>query len=339
MDFRRSFLVANSPPISQTPHREQQLSEVIGLLADGDYHSGQKIADKLGVSRAYVWKLVQQLQEYGLELESVSGKGYIWQSASILICDEKLALALSALNLSHDYYVITDSTNQRLKESFQNNHIVIAEYQTSGRGRRGRNWQSPIATNLYFSYGWKTDLPVQQLGGLSLVVGISLVEALEKMGFDNLELKWPNDIRYQQKKLAGILVELTGDADGGIEVIIGVGLNVNMQAEQTAIEQEWTSLAVLNGKPILRQGILLFMMQQLQSNLNKFEECGFSSFQKIWNEYDEVINSPVTIHQAKDDIHGLAKGVDLSGALLLEIEGKTQSIFAGDVSLRPVIKS
>ncbi|NVJ64904.1 MAG: bifunctional biotin--[acetyl-CoA-carboxylase] ligase/biotin operon repressor BirA [Gammaproteobacteria bacterium] len=324
---------------SQTAHKEQQLAQVIRLLGDGDYHSGQKIADELGVSRAYVWKLIQQLQDYGLELESVSGKGYVWQSPSALINEESLRQTLAGFGLSLQLHLTTDSTNQRLKENFRDKCLVTAEYQTAGRGRRGRNWQSPLATNLYFSYGWKTELPVQQLGGLSLLVGISIVQALETLGFSGLKLKWPNDIRYQQKKLAGILVELTGDADGDLEVIIGVGLNVNMQTEQGSIEQDWISLAQIQQHPLEREQLLAAIMQSLVGNLSLFEANGFQFFAKAWNQYDEVINTQVTIHQAKDDIDGIAKGVDLSGALVLDVDGELQSIFAGDVSLRARVKS
>lgn len=321
---------------SKTEHKESQLSQLIELLQDGECHSGQKLADELSVSRAYVWKLIQQLQEYGLELESVSGKGYRWLSASPLLNDDKLGLALSALGISYDYSLISESTNEELKNKFSDNHLVIAEYQEAGRGRRGRNWQSPMATNLYFSYGWKTELPVQQLGGLSLVVGISIVEALERVGFDGLKLKWPNDVRVQQKKLAGILIELNGDASGDLEVVIGVGLNVNMQNEQSEIDQDWTSLANLNGKPVLRQNVLLFLLQQLQNNLKKFEGKGFSSFQKTWNRYDEALNKSIMIKRPNDHIETIARGVDDNGALLVETEEGIESIYVGEVSLRLV---
>lgn len=319
---------------SKTEHKESQLSQLIELLQDGECHSGQKLADRLSVSRAYVWKLIQQLQDYGLELESVSGKGYLWLSASSLLNDDKFKSALSALGISYDYSLISQSTNEELKNNFCDKHLVAAEYQEAGRGRRGRNWQSPMATNLYFSYGWKTELPVQQLGGLSLVVGISMVEALEPMGFDDLKLKWPNDVRFAQKKLAGILIELNGDASGDLEVIIGVGLNVNMQNQKSEIDQDWTSLAILNGKPIARQNVLLLILEKLQSNLKRFEQNGFISFQDAWNCYDETLNKEVTIIRAQDDLHGVAKGVDDTGALLLEADGELQTVYAGEVSLR-----
>ncbi len=319
---------------NQSEHKEQQLKQVITLLSDGEYHSGQKIADELSVSRAYIWKLIQQLQAYGLELESVSGKGYIWQGPSSLLNDDRFLLALKALDVNYKYFLATDSTNQKLKENFKDKALVVAEYQTFGRGRRGRNWSSPMATNLYFSYGWKTELPVQQMGGLSLIVGISIVEALERIGFKNLQLKWPNDVRVQQKKLAGVLVELNGDASGDLEVVIGIGLNINMQTEQRAIEQDWTSLSKLNGKPIERQGVLLTILQQLQINLEKFEQLGFAFFQEIWNRYDESFAQVVEIIRGKDSIKGIAKGVDQVGALLLERNGVLETVYAGEVSLR-----
>ncbi|WP_251358979.1 bifunctional biotin--[acetyl-CoA-carboxylase] ligase/biotin operon repressor BirA [Kangiella sp. TOML190] len=321
-------------PISQTPHKEQQLRQLIELLVDGDFHSGQTIADELGVSRAYVWKLIQQLQEYGLGLESVSGKGYCWNDPSALFDKNSLDRQLAELSITQDYYLLTDSTNQRLKQSFKDQHLVLAEFQTSGRGRRGRSWQSPLAANLYFSYGWRCELPVQQLGGLSLVVGIAMVEALQALGWSGLKLKWPNDIRHRHKKLAGILVELTGDAAGGLEVIIGAGLNVNMLAEQSAISQDWTSLAQLRGELVARESLLLAIMRQLQQHLMDFEQKGFAAFIDNWNQYDETLGSLVELSQGKRSIEGIARGVDAFGALLLEVDGKLESHYAGEVSLR-----
>lgn len=319
---------------SNSEHKEQQLAQMLTLLADGNYHSGQKIADNVDVSRAYIWKLMQQLQEYGLDIETVAGRGYIWRSPSTLLNDENFSLALSALNISYDYHLVVDSTNQYLKDNFKDKHLVVAEFQTAGRGRRGRAWQSPMATNLYFSYGWKTSLPVQQLGGLSLVIGVSIAETLEKIGFDDLQLKWPNDVRVNQKKLAGVLIELSGDASGDLDVVIGVGLNVNMQSEQSDIGQDWTSLACLRGKPILRQGILLSLLQQLQFNLATFEEKGFNAFQKIWNCYDETVDRSVVIKKPNEELAATARGVDDNGALLIETESGVDSIYVGELSLR-----
>lgn len=321
-------------------HKEQQLRQVLELLSDGDFHSGQAIAEHLDVSRAYIWKLVQQLQEMGLAIESVTRKGYRLQQTLQLIDAEVLNEKLS--NLHCELLLTTDSTNQQLKhENFVANKVVIAEYQSAGRGRRGRQWLSPLASNLYWSYGWQTSLPVQQLGGLSLVVGLAIVDGLEQLGFTDIDLKWPNDIRYQGKKLGGILVELSGDAAGGLQVIIGVGLNVHMTVDTGKnIDQAWISLEqigksqAVNPKTVNRTQVLVHCLQSLQTHLQKFSTQGFAGFADKWKQYDESFGQLVEIHQADEILNGIGAGVDHSGAFLLKKNDQLLPIYAGEVSLR-----
>ncbi|GAA0202220.1 bifunctional biotin--[acetyl-CoA-carboxylase] ligase/biotin operon repressor BirA [Kangiella japonica] len=317
----------------QSQHKEQQLTDIMQLLSEGGFYSGQAIADKLGVSRAYVWKLIQQLQDLGLGIESVTGKGYRLEHQVELLDKALLEKALGEFSL--DLRLITNSTNEKLKgEGFAHNKLVVAEYQSAGRGRRGRQWVSPLASNLYWSLGWKTQLPVQQLGGLSLIVGLAIVKALNELNITGVELKWPNDIRYQGRKLGGILVELSGDMVGGLQVIIGVGLNVHMASNAAeAIEQEWINLQELE-PTISRQQVLITVMQCLQSYLAHFSECGFESFLPEWQNYDECYNKKVAILQGEDVINGIGAGVDANGAFLLQTGKGIKPIYAGEVSLR-----
>ena len=313
--------------------KEQQLIEIIRVLSKGGFYSGQAIADTLDVSRAYVWKLIQQLQELGLGIESVTGRGYCLQFPVELLDEEHLKQSLSLNEL--ELRLITDSTNEALKgECFAHNKLVVAEYQSAGRGRRGRQWVSPIASNLYWSLGWKTQLPVQQLGGLSLVVGLAIVNALKQLGVKDVEVKWPNDIRYQGRKLGGILVELSGDMVGGLNVIIGVGLNVHMASVAAdSIDQGWINLQEL--KPdISRQAVLIIVIKQLQSHLKQFSSEGFESFQADWRQVDECFNKKVSILQGDDVINGVGAGVDTNGAFLLQTGKGIKPVYAGEVSLR-----
>ncbi|AKE52886.1 bifunctional biotin--[acetyl-CoA-carboxylase] ligase/biotin operon repressor BirA [Kangiella geojedonensis] len=313
--------------------KEQQLIEIIRVLSKGGFYSGQAIADTLDVSRAYVWKLIQQLQELGLGIESVTGRGYCLQFPVELLDEERLKQSLSLNEL--EVRLITDSTNEALKsEGFAHNKLVVAEYQSAGRGRRGRQWVSPIASNLYLSLGWKTQLPVQQLGGLSLVVGLAIVNALKQLGVKDVEVKWPNDIRYQGRKLGGILVELSGDMVGGLNVIIGVGLNVHMASVAAdSIDQDWINLQEL--KPdISRQAVLINVIKQLQSHLEQFSSEGFESFQADWRQVDECFNKKVSILQGDDVINGVGAGVDTNGAFLLQTGKGIKPVYAGEVSLR-----
>lgn len=328
------------PTDTPSQHKVEQLKSIIELLSDGGWHTGPGLAQRLKVSRAYVWKLIQQLQEYGLALESISGKGYRLKQHLNLLQQGEINQQLSEDKVDAQVFMLADSTNQLLKdEGFCHKRLIIAEYQSAGRGRRGRNWVSPIAANLYWSLGWQTQMPVQKLGGLSLVVGLSLVSALEQLGYKDLALKWPNDLRYQGKKLAGILVELSGDASGDLNVIIGVGLNVQMdQSTAQEIEQAWMSLSELADEQGLngpnRQQVLIGCVKHLNSNLALFEEFGFEHFLSKWQEYDESFDQQVSILQANSKLQGLGAGVDSSGAFLLQTDSQLETIYAGEVSLR-----
>jgi BirA family biotin operon repressor/biotin-[acetyl-CoA-carboxylase] ligase len=321
------------PPKEQTHHKEQQLVEIISFLSQGGFFSGQAIANKLGVTRAYVWKLIQQLQDLGLGIHSVTGKGYCLEHQVELLDGAKLQQVLT--NQDVDLRLITESTNEALKgEGFKHNKLVIAEYQSSGRGRRGRQWISPIASNLYWSLGWKTQLPVQQLGGLSLVVGLAIVKSLQELGIVGVELKWPNDIRYQGRKLGGILVELSGDMVGGLQVIIGVGMNIHMATSAAeTIEQEWINLQELKSD-ISRQQVLTTIIQYLESYLEQFASHGFESFLPQWQLVDECYNKKVAILQGDEVINGSGAGVDANGAFLLQTGKGIKPVYAGEVSLR-----
>lgn len=324
--------------LNMTEHRDQQLRQVITLLRDGEFHSGQKLAEELSVSRAYVWKLMQQLEELGLEFESVTRKGYRLLQPLELLNAKSLLQTMADHGLSDwqcELLLLTDSTNEQLKgEGFRHKKILAAEYQSAGRGRRGRQWVSPLASNLYWSAGWQTQMPVQQLGGLSLVVGLAMIKALEGLGIKKVKLKWPNDLRYQGRKLGGILIELSGDVAGALQVVIGIGLNMQMGTSAAkAIEQEWVNLSEL-APGVSRQQVLAAIIVELSKSLEQFEEKGFTAFQEAWREVDECFGQKVSILQSKKELKGIGAGVDATGALLLQTGKGVVPIYAGEVSLR-----
>lgn len=321
-----------------TEHRDQQLRQLISLLQDGEFHSGQKLADELSVSRAYIWKLMQQLEELGLEFESVTRKGYRLLKPLQLLNPAQLLQSMINNGMSDwqcEVLLLTDSTNQQLKGSgFCHKKLLAAEYQSAGRGRRGRQWVSPLASNLYWSVGWQTQMPVQQLGGLSLIVGLAIIKALNKLGVKGVQLKWPNDIRYQGRKLGGILIELSGDMAGALQVVIGVGLNMQMGTSVAqSIEQEWMNLHEL-APEVSRQQVLAEMIIELNQALETFEQKGFESFQADWKAVDECFGQKVSILQQNQELKGIGAGVDATGALLLQTGKGIVPIYAGEVSLR-----
>ncbi len=218
---------------------------LIKLLADGQFHSGEALGESLGISRSAISKHIKVLQLWGLDLFRIQGKGYcISTSIELLDCDKILSqVKCPQLEL----IPIIDSTNQYLLDRFgllPKGAVCLAEYQQAGRGRRGRQWLSPFGSNLYLSMYWRLDAGMAAAMGLSLVVGVAIAETLQSLGADEVRVKWPNDLYYRDKKLAGILVEMTGQAGDAAHLVIGMGLNINMPVtEGSDIGQAWNNLS------------------------------------------------------------------------------------------------
>lgn len=235
---------------------------------------------------------------------------------------------------------ITDSTNLQLMQMLYNNTslvngaVVVAEAQTAGRGRRGRSWYSPFGTNLYFSYYWKLEQGVHAAMGLSLVVGCALCSLLRREYQVAAQVKWPNDIYFDGRKLAGILVELAGQADAACNVIIGIGLNIDLpENAMQYINQPYTDLTKASGQVIDRNQLIVQLQKELTLVLSSFELRGFKPFQQTFNRYDFFSNRQVTLNGATNAA-GICLGVNENGAILLEIDGEMQAFYGGELSLR-----
>ncbi|MCP4323084.1 MAG: bifunctional biotin--[acetyl-CoA-carboxylase] ligase/biotin operon repressor BirA [Psychromonas sp.] len=314
----------------------EQGNKLLNLLADGEFHSGEKIGELLGVSRTSVNNYIKALQEIGLDIYKVPGRGY--QSANpIELLDEKQIRSLSNNPLVKVEQIL-DSTNQWLLDkipNLNNGQTCIAEYQLAGRGRRGRTWVSPFASHLYFSYYWRFDAGIDKLSGLSLLVGIATVNALEKIGIQGVSLKWPNDIYYQGKKLAGILIELNAQANEACHTVIGIGINVCMPPEQAKlIDQPWVDLNSLTNEKVDRNLLSATLISELNLLLPEYELKGLQPYLKRWFDLDCFLNKPVNVLLADQNKPGICRGIDESGALLLERDGKIESYIGGEVSLR-----
>ncbi len=230
-------------------------AKLLLLLANGEFHSGQDLADAMGVSRTAVWKQVNRLvADTGLAIESVRGKGYrIAGGIDLLDADQvKAALDARARALLTRLEILdsVDSTNAEVMRGaghgYTSGVVCSAEQQTAGRGRRGRQWVSPYASNLYLSLLWEFSQGAAALEGLSLAVGVAVARALRACAVPSVQLKWPNDVLYEGAKLGGILLEMTGDTAGNCQVVIGVGLNVAMPAAAAgAIDQAWTDIKTI----------------------------------------------------------------------------------------------
>lgn len=242
----------------------------------------------------------------------------------------------------------TPSTNAlllQLPAEQRHAHVVLADHQTAGKGRRGRSWQSPPGSNIYLSLGWNFAKEPFDLSCLPLAIGVAAVRGLQQVGVSGLGLKWPNDIQADRKKLGGILLESKPLVGGGVSVVVGVGINVSMSPQSLAaqsIDQPWTTVsAVLGNSPDvgLRDRIAGIVLDQLLGCVVAYTETGFQSFADHWLQLDVIKNRPVTVKLAGKAIHGQARGIDQQGNLLVAEHSAGDHIqlhrfSSGEVSVR-----
>lgn len=311
--------------------------KLVDILSDGDFHSGEQLGETLGMSRAAINKHIQTLKSWGLDVYTVTGKGYSL-SAPIQLLDEQAILSqVTQGNVS--VIPVIDSTNQYLLErmhEMESGAACIAEYQQAGRGRRGRQWFSPFGANLYMSMYWRLEQGPAAAMGLSLVIGIIMAETLRSLGADDVRVKWPNDIYLNDRKLAGILVELTGKTGDAAQIVIGAGINLAMRtADASQINQGWINLQEA-GVTVNRNDLAARLINSLREALPLFEQEGLTPFVARWAALDNFINRPVKLLIGEREVHGIARGVDSQGGLLLEQDGEIKAWVGGEISLRPV---
>ncbi|MEO0443550.1 MAG: bifunctional biotin--[acetyl-CoA-carboxylase] ligase/biotin operon repressor BirA [Pseudomonadota bacterium] len=316
------------------------LYTLIQLLSDGEFHSGEEVGQHLGVSRTAVWKQLQKLSAYGLEVQSQKGKGYRLSAPLELLDADAIQQSLNPIFskelITIEVLVDTDSTSDcamaRVKAGGSaHGYCCFAEYQRKGRGRRGRQWQSPFGRNLYFSLVWEFEGGATVLEGLSLVMGLAIVRALSALGVEGLLLKWPNDILLNKKKLGGILLEMAGDPAGHCQVVIGVGLNMAMSANQPDIDQPWSNLpAWLNPS---RNALAAAVINAMARILIDYADSGFASYREQWQQFDAFLGQRVRLSAGDQVQEGIAVGVADNGAIILEVEGQRQLAHGGELSL------
>ncbi|EZI32727.1 Biotin-protein ligase [Pantoea agglomerans] len=311
--------------------------KLVDILSDGEFHSGEQLGETLGMSRAAINKHIQTLKSWGLDVYTVTGKGYSL-SAPIQLLDEQAILSqVTQGNVS--VIPVIDSTNQYLLErmhEMESGAACIAEYQQTGRGRRGRQWFSPFGANLYMSMYWRLEQGPAAAMGLSLVIGIIMAETLRSLGADDVRVKWPNDIYLNDRKLAGILVELTGKTGDAAQIVIGAGINLAMRtADASQINQGWINLQEA-GVTVNRNELAARLINSLREALPLFEQEGLTPFVARWAALDNFINRPVKLLIGEREVHGIARGVDSQGGLLLEQDGEIKAWVGGEISLRPV---
>ena len=324
----------------------QDQRSLIEQLADGRLHSGPELANGLGCSRAAVWKRVHRLQDLGLDIESVRGRGYRLAHPLELLDAARIRRGLSAAVAARieslDVQLTMDSTNRYLLEQPAPTpghcRVALAEFQTGGRGRRGRRWLSPLGSGLCLSVSWLFEAAPANLAALSLAAGVATCRALSASGASGLGLKWPNDVVAGDGKLAGLLLDVEGEADGPLKLVLGVGVNLFPDPRLHAQLDERSLLPValaglVAGRPS-RNRVAAALIDELVVMLDEFTVLGFSAFADAWRQLDVLYGHPVEVQIGARRMHGVARGISLDGALLVEADGELQTVISGDVSVR-----
>lgn len=320
---------------------------VIERLADGRFHSGENMARALGVSRSAIWKSLRTVRALGLEVHAVTRKGYRLPQPLELIdgrsirahLSKETARRLEDLSVHHSI----ESTNTLLLAApagaAGKAQVCLAEYQTAGRGRRGKRWVMPFGAGLCLSIGWTFAETPHQLSALGLAIGVSVLRAVRRLKGAAVTLKWPNDIWFEGRKLGGILLELQAEADGPAFVVAGLGLNYRLPAasrkEIAALGLEAAEIGELfDGGAPGRNELAAAVIDEIVTALGEFERDGFAGFHKEWREADALSGHTVTAMKGSELQGGIARGIDEEGALLIEYRGRVIKIVSGEVSLR-----
>jgi BirA family transcriptional regulator, biotin operon repressor / biotin---[acetyl-CoA-carboxylase] ligase len=320
-----------------------QPQQILAALATGEALSGSRLAAEAGLTRAAIWKQIETLRHRGVPIESAGSAGYRlpWP---IQMLDEpgiraELPTAITRRLGALDLYWELDSTSSELQRrgaSAPDLSIVMAETQTAGRGRRGRSWLSPPGLNLYVSCLKRFDAGFASLSGLSLATGVIVLRAVHALGMAGARLKWPNDVLADGGKLAGILVELSGEYQGPCAAIVGIGLNLRLTpALHEQAGQPICDLASLaGGTPPDRNRTAAALISSLVEGLDQFEREGFAAFVEEYAEHDALRDVALRISGAAGDFDGVGQGVDARGALQVRTGSGVQSIDSADVTVR-----
>ncbi|WP_164014243.1 biotin--[acetyl-CoA-carboxylase] ligase [Pyxidicoccus trucidator] len=331
-------------PVDSSEQTQEEL--ILGFLSESgsDFASGEALSGKLGLSRTAVWKRVEALRGKGYVIEAVSARGYRLVEVPDRLTSLELAPLLTTRELGrtvhhHDSVGSTNEVAFRLaQDGAEHGEVVVAEQQTSGKGRRGRVWVSPPGLNLYFSAILRPELPPQRAPELTLVAAVALAEALRDSGTE-AAIKWPNDVHLDGRKVAGILTELSAEPERVHFVVVGVGVNLNSRVEHFPedLRATATSLALATGERVHRARFAATLWGRMEEWLDRYLEEGFDAVRTRWKALSSTLGQDVLVRTDRQELRGLAEDIDPSGALLVRTEGGTlERVLAGDVEqLRP----
>jgi BirA family biotin operon repressor/biotin-[acetyl-CoA-carboxylase] ligase len=320
---------------------------LIKALASGEFVSGQEIGKQLGISRTAISTHVKALVNMGLDIFSVTGKGYklaqpldlLNKRKILLLMSQKVITTNNQLTPEVEVHSLIDSTNdylmRRLPNQLTQGQVCLAEYQSAGRGRRGRQWVSPFGSQIYLSMYWYLEQGLSAAMGLSLLSALAVSDAIFAVSGVQVELKWPNDIYIDGVKLAGILIDLEGQALEPSHSVIGIGLNLDMPAEAAEnIDQRWTDLQSHSETKIDRNVLSAQLISCLHARLQQHQNEGLGTMLDEWHAHDVYLNKRVKLLTGERVTKGICRGINNQGALLLEVDGQVKPIYGGEVSLR-----
>ncbi|MGD9841650.1 MAG: biotin--[acetyl-CoA-carboxylase] ligase [Steroidobacteraceae bacterium] len=331
----------NAAASQNVPRREQLLA----LLVDGELHSGERLAERLHITRAAIWKLVHALRDLGVAIDA-QHQGYRLLQA-VEMYDEQHVRRLCGEHAARlqqvDCLFTSASTNSHVAQNPVTTTgsavLCVAEFQQAGRGRRGRSWLAPFGEGICMSLGWMFDNLPPNFASLSLVVGVALTRVLRAHGAHEVGVKWPNDLLWHGRKLAGVLIEMRGEPDGQAQVVIGIGLNMHLSTvsrEQLRAQQVAAcDLHEVLGEACPNRNALVaaFTVELLQC-LQQFAQTSFDPFMAEWQSYDMLHSAEVQVLLGEQKVLGVAQGVSVDGCLLVNTPVGMQRFNSGEVSLR-----
>lgn len=314
---------------------------LLRLMADGEFHSGEVLARQLGVSRASVNNALRGIEQYGLTLFGVRGRGYrlieppVWLDAGLVRAALKTP-EIFRIEIIESAASSNTMLLQRAAQGLPSGSVLAAEWQSAGRGRLGRTWHSGLGNALTFSLLWRFESGLSALSGLSLGVGVAIMRALRKLGTANVGLKWPNDVLDDRGKLAGILIEAQGDMLGPSVVVIGIGLNLRLPPSVSRrIDQPVSALAQVAAELPERNRLLALLLQELAEMLATFAAQGFTPLRAEWESYHVYQDRSVRMLLPDGtQVAGIVRGVTDEGALRVDSKQGMQIFNAGEISLR-----
>ncbi len=318
---------------------------ILRLIDDKAFHSGEKLAKQIGCSRSSISNALRDIEQYGLDIQKICGRGYRWSNPFVWLDQSAI---LNSLNESTQYFnlalldSVVSTNNYLLNSPSFNLHtssripVIVTELQLNGRGRRGRQWHSGLGDSLTFSLKWRFEQGASFLSGLSLVIGVAIVRVLRSFSIQGVGLKWPNDVLYCSRKLAGVLIELQGEMFGPSVTVIGIGLNIRLSPIiRHTIEYGVSDIFDIIGKDFDRNILLAALLSELRTVLIDFGQFGFAYFRSEWVYYHAYDGEDILLTLPDGSVkEGIVEGVNDDGALLLRTSMGVSHFNVGEVTLR-----